>query len=168
MLIILLFAVFLITVGLMIAMPVWQTQIQRENEEELIFRGNQYVEAVRLFVQQNPGQYPDNLDSLIEERFLRRLYKDPMTDHGEWNLILHYGAITARRESAPNKILIVPLQTLTSVDNPQVLGVVSSSTKTSIKIYQDQTSYDKWLFFYGQDPSKMPDIVYFGEEDKDI
>ena len=42
-LIILLFALTVLTLGLMVAFPVWQTQIQREKEEELIFRGNQYV-----------------------------------------------------------------------------------------------------------------------------
>jgi hypothetical protein len=44
--------------------------------------------------------------------------------------------------------------------------VVSSSTKKSIRIYNDQESYDKWLFFYGQDPEKMPEIVYYGKTEK--
>ncbi|MBM3303277.1 MAG: hypothetical protein FJY85_25445, partial [Deltaproteobacteria bacterium] len=38
-----------LSIGLMVAVPVWQTQIRREKEEELIFRGKQYVEAIRIF-----------------------------------------------------------------------------------------------------------------------
>lgn len=167
MLLILVFAVFLITIGLMIAMPVWQTQIQREKEEELIFRGEQYVEAVRLFTQKKPGSFPDSLDSLQKEKCLRRLYKDPMTDHGEWNLILHYRGTTEREGKATEKVLVAPLRALPSLDRPQILGVVSSSTEPSIKIYEDQNRYDQWMFFYGKDPKKMPSIVYYGQKEKD-
>ena len=51
--------------------------------------------------------------------------------------------------------------------NAQIIGVVSASTQTSIKIYNDQESYDRWLFFYGQDPAKMPEIVYYGQPQKE-
>ncbi|MCK7482386.1 MAG: hypothetical protein M0C28_38645 [Candidatus Moduliflexus flocculans] len=51
-------AVLVISLGLLIALPVWQTEVQREKEEELIFRGRQYAEAVRLYVQKNPGKLP--------------------------------------------------------------------------------------------------------------
>jgi Tfp pilus assembly protein PilE len=53
--IMLMMAVFVLTLGLLIAVPVWQTELQREKEEELIFRGKQYAEAVRIFVQKNPS-----------------------------------------------------------------------------------------------------------------
>lgn len=203
-LLILLFAVSIVSIGLIVAVPVWQTQIQREKEEELIFRGNQYVEAVRLYQQKKPGVFPSTLEELVEEKCLRRLYKDPMTSHGEWNVILPYqrGAPARPRQpsrsplsrsqrttqrqrgripqegssragqtgggSAPifQKIYIVPLSALTSVNNPQIIGVVSSSDKSSFKIYQDSESYDKWLFFYGMDPGNMPEIVYYGQEEE--
>jgi hypothetical protein len=42
------------------------------------------------------------------------------------------------------------------------MGVVSSSNKKSIRIYNQQESYDRWLFFYGQDPKRMPEIEYYG------
>ena len=64
-LLIVMFAIFLLTLGLMLAMPVWQTQIQRELEEELIFRGRQYVEAVRLFQIKNPGTFPASFDGRV-------------------------------------------------------------------------------------------------------
>jgi hypothetical protein len=47
-----------------------------------------------------------------------------------------------------------------------IIGVVSSSPDKSIKIYFDQETYDKWLFYYGFDPEKMPEIIYYGETEK--
>ena len=99
-LLILVFAVSIVSIGLIVAVPVWQTQIQREKEEELIFRGNQYVEAVRLYQLKKPGTFPSTLEELVEEKCLRRLFKDPMTTHGEWNIILPYqrGAVCPARD----------------------------------------------------------------------
>ena len=175
-LIILMFVIFLISIGLMVATPVWQTQIQRELEEELIFRGNQYVEAVRLYQSKHPGQFPGNFDVLVKERCIRHLYKDPVTEHGEWDVILIHpsaasGRLPVRRGQieqtgrAPQKVLIVPQALLTSIQNPQIIGVVSPSDKESKNIYMNQTTYDRWLFFYGQDPEKLPEIIYYGQED---
>jgi hypothetical protein len=186
------FAIFLLTLGLMLAMPVWQTQVQRELEEELIFRGEQYVEAVRLFQTKNPGNFPSSFDELLEEKFIRRLYPDPMSDAGEWNVILLYNQSPARNQrgrrstagarrrgqagaqpqqqqqaQAPQRILIAPQSALDAIENARIIGVVSSSDQQSIRIHNEQTSYDKWLFFYGQDPEKLPEIVYYGQEEKD-
>lgn len=203
-LLILLFAVSVISIGLLAAVPVWQTQIQREKEEELIFRGNQYVEAIRLYQVKKPGTFPKTLDELVEEKCLRRLYRDPMTSHGEWNLIFPYqrGALSPSRQprrtpqsvfqqtpfrrgtgsaqerssragelgevgtQSLQKIYIVPLNALPSIDSPQIIGVVSASDKKAFKVYLDSDSYDKWLFFYGMDASNMPEIVYYGQEEK--
>jgi type II secretory pathway pseudopilin PulG len=203
----LMFSVFLISLGLMVAVPVWQTQIQREKEEELIFRGKQYVEAIRLFQQKKPGAFPREFDELIKEKCIRQLYKDPMTKDGTWNVVLlapglptgrsqparrrtsNFGRSRQRREQtgqresrqgsssdqgagagggfAVQKVLIAPQEALSSIDNPQIIGVVSKSAQESIKIYYQQESYDKWLFYYGQDPTNLPEIVYYGREDKD-
>ena len=43
---------------------------------------------------------------------------------------------------------------------------MSSSTRNSIKIYYEQETYDAWLFFFGFDPEKMPEIVYYGQEEE--
>lgn len=188
----LMFMVFVMSIGLMIAVPVWQTQIQREKEEELIFRGKQYVEAIRLFQRKRPGAFPKNFDELVEEKCLRRLFDDPMTPDGKWNVILlsqgpasqrsrqprRTRRSTSRREQeatgrggnaafAAQRVLIAPQAALDAIDNPLIIGVVSPSTQKSIKIYNTQESYDKWLFYFGQDPTKMPEIVYYGQEEKD-
>jgi hypothetical protein len=68
------------------------TEGQREKEEELAWRGNQYVRAVRLFYKKN-GRFPQSIDDLTkyhtdQPRFIRQAYKDPMnTDDGSWRLI---------------------------------------------------------------------------------
>jgi type II secretory pathway pseudopilin PulG len=163
-LLILLFVIAALVIGLMVAVPVWQTQIQREREEELIFRGNQYIEAVRIHQLKNPGKFPETLEALLDEKCIRRLYTDPMTPSGEWNLILLYSGAPSQKQGAPQKILIAPQNALSSVSNPQIIGVVSASTKRSIKIYNEQETYDMWLFYYGQDPDRMPEIIYHGQE----
>ena len=166
-LIILMMVVLVLFIGLTVAIPVLQTELQREKEAELIFRGRQYVEAVRLFQMKTPGRFPSSLGELEEKKFIRRLYKDPMTDKGEWNVVLPLGQPGQAGNDGAQKVMVAPESALAGIQNPVVVGVVSSSTQKSIKLYYDQDSYDKWLFFYGQDPEKPPKIVYYGREKKE-
>ena len=69
------------------AAPVWQHIMKREREEELIWRGKQYVQAIKLYQNKHPGAYPPKLDILVEQKFLRKLFPDPMTEDGEWKLL---------------------------------------------------------------------------------
>ena len=73
---------------LSMALPAWHHAAQREREAELIFRGEQYARAIMLYQRQTPGAYPPDVDTLVEGRFLRRAYRDPMTAGGEFRLIL--------------------------------------------------------------------------------
>ena len=70
------------------ALPYWSQVMKRDREAELIFRGLQYAEAIRVF-QLRFNRLPNTLDELIEvnPRSIRRLWKDPMTDSGEWQPI---------------------------------------------------------------------------------
>ena len=79
-------AVLAIMVGA--AMPMWSTIVQREKEAELIFRGWQYAEGVRVF-QQRHGRLPTRLEELMEikPRSIRKLWEDPMTEDGKWGLV---------------------------------------------------------------------------------
>lgn len=69
-----------------------RTDRRRQREEEMIWRGNQYVRAIRLYYRKT-GKYPQNLDDLQkglpELHFLRlSAYKDPVnTDDGAWRFI---------------------------------------------------------------------------------
>ncbi len=88
-LLVLLFFSALLVIGLLRALPTMVVQSQREKEEELLFRGQQYQRAIQLFVRRF-GRYPNTLEELEETnniRFLRKPYRDVMTRDGEWRLI---------------------------------------------------------------------------------
>ena len=74
-------AVVIVVMGIFLvaAVPYWQKVVQREREQELIFRGYQYMRAVELYQQKFPGAFPPNVDMLVEQKFLRKPYKDPFT-----------------------------------------------------------------------------------------
>ncbi len=71
-------------------LPAWRHQAQREKEAELVFRGEQYVRAIRLWeMKMGPGSRPPNFDILVQQKFLRKKYKDPMTEDGEFQPLYH-------------------------------------------------------------------------------
>jgi type II secretory pathway pseudopilin PulG len=76
----LLIAMSIMAVMMTVAMPVWKHAGQREKEEELIFRGMQYVHAIGLFQRKFANAYPPTIDVLVDQRFLRKKYKDPITN----------------------------------------------------------------------------------------
>jgi len=85
----------LVVIALTAAAEVWSHVVQREAEEELIFRGNQYVEAIRIHMQRH-GRQPLKLDDLMKTgpgkpRCIRRLYEDPITRSEKWGLIFADG-----------------------------------------------------------------------------
>jgi type II secretory pathway pseudopilin PulG len=67
-------------VGMTVALPAWSTMARREKEAELVFRGEQYARAIALFQRKYAGAFPPNTDVLVTERFLRRKFKDPITN----------------------------------------------------------------------------------------
>ena len=81
-----------------VAMPVWRTVVQREKEEELIFRGRQYARAIQLYQRKYAAAYPASIDVLVEQKFLRKKYKDPMTKSGEFEIL--YQGTLAQRQAA--------------------------------------------------------------------
>lgn len=166
-LIMLLLILSVMAVGLLAAVPLWQTQMQREKEAELIFRGRQIVEAVRVYAARYPGQYPESLEELYEKRCLRRLYADPMTPGGEWNLLLLPGDAGTGTGGSAQRVLLVPEKRISAVQAPRLIGVVSSSTKTSFKIFNRASSYDRWLFYYGQDPEQQTQVIRVGGDGED-
>jgi type II secretory pathway pseudopilin PulG len=68
------------TVLMTVALPVLTTMAQREREEELVFRGKQYARAIALFQRKYANATPPNIDVLLNEKFLRKKYKDPITN----------------------------------------------------------------------------------------
>ncbi len=91
----LLLAIFLVASMLLFAAaaaPNVITQGRRLREQEAIWRGNQYVRAIRLYYQKN-GKYPTSFEDLTKPNaggvhFLRKSYKEPMNNaDGSWRLI---------------------------------------------------------------------------------
>ncbi|MBV8200213.1 MAG: type II secretion system protein, partial [Acidobacteria bacterium] len=87
-LVVLIMAISVLNIMIGAALPKWSEMIQRDKEEELISRGWQYAEAIRVF-QHRFQRYPTKLDELIKvkPRCIRQLWKDPMTGSGEWTPI---------------------------------------------------------------------------------
>ena len=63
---------------------------EREKEQLLIERGEQYIRAIQLYQADNSGQWPQSIDDLERgknKRYLRRRYIDPYTGKDDWRLI---------------------------------------------------------------------------------
>ena len=91
MLIVFVFAA-IVAISLFAEMPVVIFEAQRNREQLLVDRGNEYIQAVKLY-RRKTGQFPPNLEALEKTnqiRFLRKKFKDPFTDKADWRL-LHAG-----------------------------------------------------------------------------
>ena len=164
-------AALLVSIGVLgilmsVAMPVWRQAAQREKEAELIFRGEQYARAIGLYQRRLAGAFPASIDVLVDQKFLRRKYKDPMTEDGEFQILYQTSQLPratgseqeAGQPSAGTRSPTLwgsgsqtrPSGTSSMVMGPRggVLGVVSKSEETSIRLYNDQNHYDEWLFVF--------------------
>jgi type II secretory pathway pseudopilin PulG len=82
----LLVAMSVMAVMMTVALPVWNTQAQREKEAELVFRGEQYARAVMLYQRKFANALPPSVDVLLNDKYLRKKYKDPITG-GDFQLL---------------------------------------------------------------------------------
>ncbi len=82
-------------IALMAMVDNWKLQSQRQREQELLFVGDQYRQAIRRYYYGAPAgqprQLPTSLQAMLDdERYpspvhhLRRLYPDPITGSSEW------------------------------------------------------------------------------------
>ena len=82
----------LLLIASMAAAPSILQQGKREKEQEMIWRGHQYVRGVKLYYRKM-GRFPTSIDDLTKPkvgslRFMRQAYKDPMNSgDGTWRLI---------------------------------------------------------------------------------
>ncbi|MHB0986605.1 MAG: type II secretion system protein [Sulfuricella sp.] len=93
-----LFAVVFMGVAMAATGTVWHQTRQREKERELLFVGGQFRQALDLYYQNPPPgkvkKFPQKLEDLLRDdrypdvrRYLRRIYRDPMTGGTEWGLL---------------------------------------------------------------------------------
>jgi type II secretory pathway pseudopilin PulG len=77
-------------------------QMRREREAELIFRGQQYVEAIRIF-KTKYGRNPVQLKELWEAkpRVIRKQWVDPMTNGVIWGLVFEGDEVMGRGGANP-------------------------------------------------------------------
>jgi type II secretory pathway pseudopilin PulG len=170
----LLVAIAVMGVLMSAAIPSWKTLVQREREAELIFRGEQYARAVGLFQRKYAGAFPPNLDTLLQQKFLRKKYLDPVT--GKDFQLLYQGtamAVSGQPGTAgsgavgsarPGQIATPP--GLAAVPGPGpggaagtvgprggIVGVASTSPQSSFRLYKGRGKYNEWQFVYTQTSS---------------
>jgi type II secretory pathway pseudopilin PulG len=114
---------------------------EREKEAELLFAGHQYRQAIAAFYERSPGGakvYPQKLEDLLEDkrypmaqRYLRKLYADPVTGKAGWGLM-----------EAPGGG-IMGVYSLAEL-KPVKSGGFSREDET----FADAASYADWKFFY--------------------
>ena len=130
---------------------------KRDKEAELVFRGLQYAEAIRVF-QLRFNRLPNTLDELIEvnPRSIRRLWKDPMTDSGEWQLVQAQvnqpgggrgrqvaGGTAPGGRQAQEEDRRGPNQR--QAPGP-IIGVKSRSEDEAVREFMGSSSYSQWQF----------------------
>jgi type II secretory pathway pseudopilin PulG len=169
----LLISLSIMAIMLSVVMPVWKQLAQREKEAELVFRGQQYVHAIGLFQRKaGPGVYPPNVDVLVQQRFLRKKYKDPITGDdfvplsalqapsapgqtpadGRGQPAAGGAAVGGRGQAAAGG-RGQPAAVSPSLGTPVggnvpggVAGVASKSKDESIRVYNGRTHYNEWEF----------------------
>lgn len=153
--------VMLLLVGLGAAGPTWQYVMKNDREEELLFRGGQIADAIGRFQRKNGNALPASLESLVEGRYLRKVYDDPMTEDGEWRLIRQgelAGPVRAPGGStAGGSVGSTPQPTPTPRRAGRgresvgpIVGVASRSQEESLRVFNGTTRYEEWLFIAGQ------------------
>jgi type II secretory pathway pseudopilin PulG len=164
-LVVLVVALTVMSILVAAALPLWSQAIRRDKEEELISRGLQYAEGIRVF-QHRFGRLPVRLEELVEvePRCLRKLWKDPMTEDGRWAPVFagteevpvppetQDGRTRGRRDQPQNP---EPGDSLDPNASPEagqevavgpIIGVRSRSQEESVLNFLGQTRHDRWVF----------------------
>ncbi|MGQ0750113.1 MAG: type II secretion system protein [Betaproteobacteria bacterium] len=145
----LLIAVALIGVGLAAASEVWSQSRQREKEQELLFVGEQFRQAIGLYYERTPGavkRYPEKLQDLLEDkrhlppqRHLRKVYADPMTGKPDWALVAAPGGGLMGVHS-----------------RSEVMPVKSANFAEAHATFKGALRYSRWQFIY--QPIQSPSL----------
>jgi type II secretory pathway pseudopilin PulG len=135
----------IVLIGILLAAAgqVSSTTSQRERETELLYIGHAYRAAIGQYYAVT-RRYPLALEELVQigdgprpTRFLRKLYRDPMTNAVDWTLL-----------PGPDG---------------GIIGIASSSKRAPLKsagfdredaVFEDATSYADWVF--SNAPSAAP------------
>jgi hypothetical protein len=126
----------LIAISLYNEIPRVAFEAQRQKEQTLVDRGEQFKRAIQVFYLNNK-RWPSKIEELENyqtRRFLRRRYKDPMTGKDEWRLIHIQNGVLTDSVTTKNQNqqqgqgfgpqnFINEVQGLAATDNQQANGV---------------------------------------------
>lgn len=147
-LVVLIMAIAVLNIMIAAALPKWSEMIKRDKEEELISRGWQYAEAIRLF-QRRFQRYPVKFDELIkaQPRCIRQLWKDPMTDSGIWTpIFLNQGSPINVPGAQPPQAAQGLDPNKPQITTGPIIGVRSRSHQQSLLLFFGHDHYDEWEF----------------------
>jgi type II secretory pathway pseudopilin PulG len=151
------------------AVPTWRHVMKDDREQELLFRGFQIADAVERYQKKNGNAPPPSLEILVQGKYLRKLYKDPMVSGGQWRL-LHRGEVIPFSPSAePPTTLPSPSPTPSLGAAPGttvglIIGVASRSTEKSLRLFNGRQRYSEWVFtaggprMIGRQPLPLPRV----------
>jgi type II secretory pathway pseudopilin PulG len=143
------------------AVPYWRYVMKDAREEELLFRGEQIARAIEKY-QKKHNTLPPNMEILVQQRFLRRPYKEPFAKDGKWRLVrpgepitppLGIPGVPTRRTPPSTMVGQAPTATVggtMSIGGTGILGVASLSRDKSLRVFNGRTRYDEWMFIAGQ------------------
>jgi len=141
-------------IGLLSVGEVWHVAQKREKEQELLFIGNQFRLAIKLYKKHTPPTnrlqiYPNDLEDLVKDprypstqRYLRKIYLDPLTGKPEWGVV--------------------------KTPSGGIYGVYSLSEETPIKQnnfrpvdqnFEGKTKYSDWVFLPASAPVATNPVV---------
>ena len=164
--VVLLISLSIMAIMMTVVMPVWRQTAQREKEAELVFRGEQYARAINLLQRKSVGALPPSIDFLVDQKFLRKKFKDPITNDDFAPVLL---SVAAPQGSAPGTQRggappggpqgsarggATPTTGAASGSTPGsptgagITGVTSKSKETSIRLYKGRNHYNEWIFVY--------------------
>jgi type II secretory pathway pseudopilin PulG len=124
-----------------VAMPVWKQTAKREREAEFFFRAEQYARAIGLFQRKFANASPPTIEALVDGKFLRKKYKDPITNDDF--VVVRAGAQAqpgGRGTPAPGAAV------------GGIIGVTSKSKEESLRIYNGRSHYDEIVVVYTPPP----------------
>jgi hypothetical protein len=125
--------VMMVTVGVLIVnrAHLWApTQINREREAELIYRGEHLARGIAAY-RQKRGRFPTSLGEVesVRPRIIRQVYSDPVSETGQWLFLYN-----------------VPTSMSGNNEGLPIVGLRSSSNKDAIKIYRGKSLHSDWEF----------------------
>jgi type II secretory pathway pseudopilin PulG len=139
----LLMIIAIMSIGLLAVSEAWSFARKREKEQELLYVGHEFRQAIKLYCTRGPRGsqiqiYPMSLEDMLKDprypntrRYLRKIYTDPMTGTEDWGLLKN--------------------------PNGSIYGIYSLSEDATIKrdnfdlvdvSFKGKTNYSDWKFIY--------------------